>query len=182
MEHCRQQGRKGLRLADGESLPLGGGSFDLVTALDLLEHLEHESKGLDEARGVVSKVGAYYLVPSVFRFLWSDFERFSGHHRRCSNRQLRCKNEESGFEVSTLSCFNTLFFPMVRALSPVNYLAGRWRAFRSDLEMPITRLKSVVARILPLESGLIAAGDLTFSVSLVCLARTSCPQRGVDET
>jgi ubiquinone/menaquinone biosynthesis C-methylase UbiE len=170
IEYCRQQGRERLCLADGESLPFADESFDLVAALDMLEHLEHESEGLSEAWRVLKDGGHALLVVPAFGFLWSDFDRFSGHYRRYSREELRRKIEGSGFEVSRLSYFNTLLFPLVWAVRTFKNWAGRWRTFRSDLEMPVSGLNGILARIFSLESGLIAAGDLPFGVSLVCVA------------
>jgi len=170
IECCRQQGRERLCLADGQSLPFADGSFDLVAALDMLEHLEHDSEGLREAWRVLEAGGRALLVVPAFTFLWSDFDRFSGHYRRYTSSELRDKVEHAGFDITRLSYFNTLLFPFVWGVRTFKNWAGRWRTFRSDLEMPVSGLNGILARIFSLESGLIAAGDLPFGVSLVCVA------------
>jgi SAM-dependent methyltransferase len=171
VEFCREEGRERLCLADGESLPFLDGCFDLVTALDLLEHLEHEEKGLAEARRVLRPGGGILLVVPAFGFLWSDFDRFSGHYRRYSGQELKQVIEKSGFEINRLSYFNTLLFPLVWGVRAVKNWAGRWATLPSDLEMPDRRLNGLLTRVFSLESGLIAARDLPFGVSLVCTAR-----------
>jgi len=170
IDYGRQQGRARLCLADGESLPFADESFDLVAALDLLEHLEHESKGLGEAWRVLKDGGHALLVVPAFDFLWSDFDRFSGHYRRYRKEELRRKIEGSGFRVSRLSYFNTILLPLVWGVRTFKNWAGRWRTFRSDLEMPIFGLNGILGRVFSLEAGLLAVGDLPFGVSLVCVA------------
>lgn len=170
MEYSRSQQTKRLCQADAEALPFANESFDLVAALDLLEHLENELKGLREVWRVLKVGGHALLVVPAFGFLWSDFDRFSGHHRRYDKAELRRKIEGSGFEVNRLSYFNTLLFPFVWAVRAFKNWATRWHTFRSDLEMPVFGLNTVLARIFSLEGALIAAGDLPFGVSLVCVA------------
>jgi SAM-dependent methyltransferase len=182
MRYCRAQGRSRLCLADGASLPFAERSFDLVTALDLLEHLEHEASGLEEIRRVLRYGGRMVLFVPAFMFLWSDFDRFSGHHRRYTRGQLRQRVEEAGFEVVKISYFNTLLFPAVWGVRVVKNALVKWRPVRSDLDLPSGGLNGVLAKIFSLESGLIARGSLPFGVSLLCVARKGCQQRGCDET
>ena len=163
-------------------MPFAEGSFDLVTALDLLEHLEREPVGLGEMWRVLKNEGRLLAVVPAFAFLWSDFDRFSGHYRRYSKEELRRKIERSGFEVSRLSYFNTLLFPLVWGVRTFKNWAGRWHTFRSDLRMPVFGLNGILARMFSLESILIAERDLPFGVSLVCLARKNSSGRGVGET
>jgi len=171
VEYCREQGRKRLCLASGESLPFVDGSFDLVTALDLLEHLEHEAAGLREMWRVLKSDGRLLLVVPAFMFLWSEFDRFSGHYRRYTRRELKCSVEEAGFEVDRLSYFNTLLFPVIWGVRTVKNLMGTPASAGADLDLPGRVLNGLLTWVFSLESGLIARGQLPFGVSLLCLAR-----------
>ena len=182
VKFCQCQGRARLCLADGGHLPFVDGSFDLVTALDLLEHLEQESVGLREMSRVLKNEGRLVVVVPAFAFLWSDFDKFSGHYRRYTSSELRDKVERAGFEITRLSYFNTLLFPFVWGVRRFKNFAGRWKAFRSDLEMPTPGLNRLLAGIFSLEGGLMARGDLPFGVSLICIATKRPVQRGSDET
>jgi SAM-dependent methyltransferase len=182
IEYCRRQHGRHLCLARGESLPFAKGSFDLVTALDFLEHLPDDSKGLGEAWRVLKDGGYALLVVPAFGFLWSSFDRYSGHYRRYGKEGFRDKVEESGFQVIRISYFNTILFPFVWAIRTFKNWTGRWHTFRLDLGMPASGINNMLAGIFSLERGLIAAGDLPFGVSLVCVARKVSPRRGMDET
>ena len=170
VKYGREQGRARLCLADGGHLPFVEGSFDLVTALDLLEHLEQDPVGLREMWRVLKNEGHLLAVVPAFAFLWSDFDRFSGHYRRYTSSELRDKVERAGFEITRLSYFNTLLFPFVWGVRRFKNFAGRWKTFRSDLEMPTPGLNSLLASLFSLEGGLMARCDLPFGVSLICIA------------
>jgi SAM-dependent methyltransferase len=182
VKHGREQGPVRLCLADGGHLPFVEGSFDLVTALDLLEHLEQEPVGLREMWRVLKSEGRLLAVVPAFAFLWSDFDKFSGHYRRYAQAQLIRRVVGAGSEVAKPCCFDTLLFPVVWGVRAVKNPMGRWVSLSSDLETPTRGLNTALATVFCLERGLFAWRDLPFGVSLLCMARKRCPQRGVDET
>jgi SAM-dependent methyltransferase len=181
VRYCQTQDRSRLCLADGAALPFEGESFDVVTALDLLEHLPQEGRGLREMWRVLKKGGRVVLFVPAFMFLWSDFDRFSGHYRRYTRDELRQRVEEAGFEVVRISYFNTLLFPVVWGVRAVgNRLHGR-RPVRSDLDLPRGVLNGLLTRIFSLEAGLIHRASLPFGVSLFCVARKRATDLEPDE-
>jgi len=182
VKYGREQGRARLCLADGGHLPFAEGSFDLVTALDLLEHVAQEVMGQREMWRVLEHEGRLVVVVPAFAFLWSDFDKFSGRHRWYAQAQLRRRAVGAGSEVARLCCFDTLLFPVVWGVRAVKNPMGRWVSLRSDLETPTRGLNTALAAIFSLERGLFAWRDLRFGVSLLCMARKRCSQRGVDET
>ncbi len=181
IQYCKEQGRSRLCQADGSWLPFASESFDLVTALDLLEHVEDESGGLRELSRVLKSGGRILLSVPAFMFLWSDFDRFSGHYRRYSKRELRRSVEEAGFEVTKLSYFNMILFPVVLGVRLVKRFMGQRGSFSSDLQKPGKSLNAALARIFSLEGRLIAWGNLPFGVSLLCVATKTQPDCGPDE-
>lgn len=181
IRYCQVQDRSRLCLADGASLPFADRSFDLVTALDLLEHLPQEARGLQEIWRVLKNGGRVVLFVPAFMFLWSDFDRFSGHHRRYTRGELRQRVEEAGFDVVKISYFNTLLFPVVWAVRAAKNVLGKWRPVRSDLDLPSGVFNGLLTRIFSLESRLIDRGCLPFGVSLLCVARKEAADSVPDE-
>ena len=181
VEYCRGQGRSRLCLADGAELPFAESSFDLVTALDLLEHLEHEPVGLREMWRVLKEDGLLVVVVPAYMFLWSDFDRFAGHYRRYTKEDLQRRVEEAAFEVVKLSYFNTLLFPVVWVVRAAKNLMGARKPAGSDLDLSARGLNGLLAQIFSLESGLIARGSLPFGVSLLCVATKESARWESDE-
>ena len=50
---CRARGLTQVRLGAAEALPYEDATFDLVTALDVVEHLDDDTQGLSEMRRVL---------------------------------------------------------------------------------------------------------------------------------
>src|SRR5262249_32949836 len=81
------------------SLPFGDASFDLVCALDIVEHVEDDEKAWAEL-GRVAADGATLLVSvPLHPSHWTAFDEFVGHHRRYEPERLHARLVQSGFVV-----------------------------------------------------------------------------------
>ena len=61
IEFCRRRGLTGVEAAGIEALPFGDGSFDLILATDVLEHVERDDLAASELRRVAAP-GALLVV------------------------------------------------------------------------------------------------------------------------
>ena len=69
-------------LSQVTSLPFADGAFDLVCALDIIEHVDDGDGALSELSRV-SKSGAALLISTPLHpSLWTSFDDFVGHKRR----------------------------------------------------------------------------------------------------
>src|ERR1043166_8379109 len=57
IEFCRERGLDSVKLGAAEQLPYENDSFELVTALDVIEHLDDDIAGLREMRRVLRRDG-----------------------------------------------------------------------------------------------------------------------------
>src|SRR6185436_1790311 len=65
LSFCRARGLEQVKLGAAEALPYADGSFDLVTGLDVVEHLDDDVAGLKEMRRVLRPGGeALLFVPA----------------------------------------------------------------------------------------------------------------------
>src|ERR1043165_5867137 len=66
LSFCRERGLDKVRLGAGEQLPYEDATFDLVTALDVVEHMDDDLAGLREMRRVLRPGGrALLFVPTL---------------------------------------------------------------------------------------------------------------------
>ena len=82
VDFCRERGLDSVKLGAAEQLPYENGSFDLVTALDVVEHLDDDVAGLREMRRVLRPDGRLLLFVPAFMFLWGVQDDVSNHRRR----------------------------------------------------------------------------------------------------
>ncbi|TMD15330.1 MAG: class I SAM-dependent methyltransferase, partial [Chloroflexi bacterium] len=76
--------RPGMSFAYGtaEAIPFAGGSFDLVTAFDVLEHLDDDVRALREMARVVSPAGLIAVTVPAYGWMWGRQDEISHHRRR----------------------------------------------------------------------------------------------------
>lgn len=101
-------------------LPLNNGSFDLVCAFDVIEHIENEHKAVSEIYRVLKSGGRTFITVPAYQFLWSKHDEINHHFRRYQLIRLEKLFEKQGFSIEYKSYFNFfLFIPIffVRMLS-----------------------------------------------------------------
>ena len=93
-----------------EPLPFGDGSFDVVCALDILEHLDDDFASARELFRVCKPGGVLIAYVPAFRMLWGYNDDYSHHKRRYTRAQLERVVGEAGFSVEQSGYFNMLLF------------------------------------------------------------------------
>ncbi|MEJ7711027.1 MAG: class I SAM-dependent methyltransferase [Pyrinomonadaceae bacterium] len=99
LKFCRERGLTKVKLGAAERLPYADKSFDLVTALDVVEHLDDDVAGLKEMRRVLRPGGRSLLFVPAFMFLWGVQDDVSHHRRRYTIAQLKKSVATAGLEV-----------------------------------------------------------------------------------
>ena len=92
-------------LSQVTSLPFASNSFDLVCALDIVEHVEDENAALSEISRV-AKTGALLLLSvPLHPSRWTSFDDFVGHRRRYEPERLWNKLAEHRLVVERSAVF-----------------------------------------------------------------------------
>ncbi len=117
----RKRGCRDVRLMEEEDrLPFPDSSFDLLVALDVIEHIDDDLGALTEYRRVLKPGGRLLLTVPAYRWLWSHHDDLNRHRRRYRIGPVRRLLGEAGFAVrrSTYFC-SLLFLPvaLVRLIS-----------------------------------------------------------------
>jgi SAM-dependent methyltransferase len=168
---CRERGVDNVQQASGDDLPFDEGSFDLVTALDVLEHMEDDAAGLSEIHRVLRPGGTLVLTVPAYRFLWGAQDEISHHYRRYTRGELTGRLADAGFSVQRASYFNALLFPVIAAVRLARRLRPAPAELRSDFEMtPPGRLNRALGWLFGREAELVGRVNLPFGVSIVTVA------------
>jgi SAM-dependent methyltransferase len=165
------RGATGVRLYGGTTLPFDDGSFDVVTALDVIEHVADDAAVIAEMHRVLRPGGILLIMVPAFPFLWGRQDEISHHYRRYLRTGLGERVGQAGFQVNRLSYFNTLLFAPIAFVRLARRYTGA-EVVSSDFEMtsegPANRL---LARVFAAEARFVARWNLPFGVSLVLVGR-----------
>jgi|APFre7841882630_1041343.scaffolds.fasta_scaffold00450_6 SAM-dependent methyltransferase len=78
-------------LSQIRSLPFADGAFDLVCALDVIEHVDDDHLALWELSRVIKPGGILLISAPLHPSRWTAFDDFVGHKRRYEPPDLICK-------------------------------------------------------------------------------------------
>ncbi len=152
-----------------DALPFQGAEFDLITLLDVLEHVADDEAALESLSGLLRPGGHLVTTVPAFSFLWSEHDEVHRHYRRYRKRELENKVRQAGMNVVYASYFNTFLFPLIATVR----LGGRFLKRRKggDLVMPGGGVNRLLYAIFSSERALLGKMRLPFGVSLLLVAR-----------
>ena len=168
---CRERGLECVKLGAVEQLPYENESFDLVTALDVIEHLDDDVAGLREIHRVLRPGGFVLIFVPAFMFLWGVQDDVSNHRRRYTLTSMLNAIRAAGFSVEQASYANVSFFFPVLAVRTLM----RWFGLRAETEygINIPVMNGPFSQVFAAERFILKRGKLPFGVSAVCVARRS---------
>jgi SAM-dependent methyltransferase len=147
---------------DATSLPLADRSLDLVTALDVLEHLTDDRAAVAELHRVLRPGGHLVVTVPVDPRLWSAHDEAVGHVRRYTVPGLRQLLQGAGFEITEVRSWMVVLRPLVAL--------RRRRSTGSDLDDPPWWVNRVLGAAVSLDR-LPGLGRLPGVSVLVCARR-----------
>lgn len=168
---CHARGRREAQhLPAGAPLPFDDASFDIVTALDVIEHIEDDVAALTELRRVLRPGGTLLIAVPAFPMLWGDQDEISHHFRRYRRPELRAKAEAAGLSIRHASYFNTALFPVVAGIRLARRTIRSPRADKTDFTMGPAAANRVLTRLFAAESRVVPARSVPFGISLMLVA------------
>lgn len=98
---------RGAQVAFGEvtALPFAAAAFDLVCALDIIEHVDDEDGALAELSRVAKPGAAVLISTPLHPEQWTPFDDFVGHKRRYEPDRLLAKLAQHHLQVERSAVF-----------------------------------------------------------------------------
>src|SRR5215210_8743464 len=170
LEFCR---RKGLKVQKGlaETLPYQDETFDLTTALDVVEHLDDDIAGLKEMFRVTKRGGYSLIFVPAFMWLWGVQDDISNHRIRYTKKQIVERLEEAGFEIERATYANITFFTPILAGRALMKLTGIKP--ESENNVNVSALNGVFGKLFGAERFWLKNFNFPFGVSIVITASKS---------
>jgi SAM-dependent methyltransferase len=99
--------------ADARDLPLASNTCDLVTAFDILEHIDEDYLAAAEIGRVLKPGGTALIAVPCDMALWSAHDDEVGHVRRYTKPELVNLMQKAGLTVEKVWSWNVLLRPVV---------------------------------------------------------------------
>jgi SAM-dependent methyltransferase len=157
--------------AAAERLPFRSEALDLVSAFDVLEHLDDDVEGLEEIRRILRPQGVLVVAVPAYRFLWSEHDEVLGHRRRYVASELHQKLNAAGYSVDKRTYAITFAFPGILAYRLWRGLFPAKGGQKASYVMLPAWLNTLLARLLGLEARAMRAMDLPIGTSIFAIAR-----------
>lgn len=174
LNFCKERAdHHSLARADVRRLPFADNSFDIVTAMDIIEHIDDDKAATAEIRRVLKPGGRLFATVPAFQSLWSEHDEALHHYRRYTSGGLKDVLQRVGLSVEKLSYTVTTLFPPIWAyrtiarLLPKRTNDGQKKADLVEFSEPVNRALLTLSNI---ETKLVSKFDLPFGVTVACVA------------
>jgi len=152
-----------------DDIPFEDEYFSLITALDVIEHVEDDCATLKAIRAKMAQGGQAIITVPACMFLWSKHDVLNEHKRRYTRSELREKLIEAEFSIEKISYFCTFLFPaisLVRIVSNVLKLKNG-----SDVDLPSPLVNYMLQKIFSTEKLFLRFMNFPIGVSVLAVVR-----------
>lgn len=148
-----------------DMLPFDDVTFDVVAALDVVEHVADDRAAVVALRAKLKPGGLLLLTVPAYMWLWSRHDEMSHHRRRYVLAELADLVRRGGFEVAHASYFNTVLFPLgVAHIKLSNRLSSDTHF---GVRIPPRPLNTLLHTLFAAERHLVRRVSLPFGISIL---------------
>ena len=169
LRFTRQRGHDRLVCASATELPFADSSFDLITGLDVVEHVDDDLGALREINRVLKPGAPAVLFVPAFQSLWGPNDVQSGHKRRYRLPQLQAVVEAAGLHVEKITYSNLAMFAPIWLGRRLLTLLGKEEQSENRINHPL--INGLLTKLFASEANWLRKHSLPFGVSIVCVAR-----------
>ena len=141
-----------------DTMPFDDASFDLITLLDVLEHIEDDRGALLGLRRVARPGGMLLITVPAYPRLWSSHDELNLHYRRYTRRTLLDRAGEAGWRPLRTTHFNALLLPVAAAWRLGERLWSSEEPSSSELVRTPAALNWLLEQPLRAEAALLRSG------------------------
>jgi SAM-dependent methyltransferase len=170
-----------IRLGEGNSLAFEDATFDLVTALDVIEHNDDDVGMLREMHRVLKPSGLVLISVPALQWLWSFNDDINDHKRRYTAGDLESKLKDVGFTPLQSTYNNFLVFPLAAAAifankrkEPPADLRSHYfdeDAYQVDMQPTHPIVNAVLSTVGRVEQAMLGVTSLPIGTGLISIAR-----------
>ena len=175
LSFSRTHGHLQLAAAALPSRPFQSDSFDIVCALDVIEHIENDADAMRELLRICKPNGLVILTVPAYQWLWSSHDDLNEHKRRYTRPQIQALLKDLPMTVERLSYMNILLAPPVIFYRQIKRLSQCFckpnKPIRSDDFLPPRLLNWILRKVFAIEASWLTHHSLPFGTSVICAVR-----------
>lgn len=141
--------------------------FGLITALDVLEHIDDDRAAVAAMGGMLDREGHLVVTVPAFMSLWDRHDEINQHCRRYTSFQLRALLEPVGTVLQVRYWFHSLYFAK-RAVAVLNRRRG---TPITQHRLPPPPLNSLLRDFCRLEARALRRLRLPFGTTVLAVVR-----------
>lgn len=165
--------KRGLHVSKGSllTIPIKNESFDLISALDVIEHIEEEQEVLHEIKRMLAPDGHVLITVPAFQFLWSEHDIAVSHVRRYNAPQLKKSLHDAGFTIVRMSYFVSFVFPFVAIFRLLTKSGTKKSDPKPNMHKFPKLFNVILEKVMDIENMILKKYNFPFGVSIICIAK-----------
>lgn len=156
--------RSDICLLQTSKIPTDKEKFDLILALDVLEHMRFDLRFLRSLENKLTERGRIIITVPAHNFLWRKHDMQNKHFRRYSKSHLLDLVSKTRLQVKNIRYWNSLLFPLFLCsalLEKSNFkLLNKIATENSGFKLPSKSVSRLISSILGIESRIKLLGYL----------------------
>lgn len=140
-------------------------NFDLITMLDVIEHIEDETNILNKAHNCLSKDGKLIITVPALQILWTKHDEVNHHYRRYSKTSLIKVLQEVGIKID--SC--NYLFQFVGIFKLLARIIEKFYPATNHSSFPPAWINKAMMRASVWEYTLLKNTNVSFGSSLIAI-------------
>ena len=165
----RRKGR--ISVASIAAIPFADGSFDLVTAFDVICQLPspQDEASMQELARVLKPGGLLLVRVPAFQWLYGPTDRTLHTAHRYTTSEMASKLSKAGLRPLQATYANTLLFPVALARRIAARFVGQYGT--TDVRPVFGPLNRLLRTLLSLEAPVLARANLPIGLSCIVVAK-----------
>jgi len=147
------------------------GKFDVILALDVLEHIQDDVAAMSNVKDLLGENGVFIATVPAHKFLWSEHDESLHHKRRYHSLEIKRKLADAGFEVLRKSYFIVTFFPIIVFYRFWNNIFGKSAYPKTSYVLLPEAINNFFYKLLQIEAKIIKDFDFPVGTTIVTVAK-----------
>jgi len=154
IEFCRKRNIKYICQSPAEKLPFKDKTFDIITCLDVLEHVPEPVETLLELRRVIKDNGKIIITVPTFKILYTQRDEELYHLRHYEIKSLTDDINEAKLKVEKMNYFFLILFFVITPVMILSKLFYEKYAYSNATTVPPKLINEILKILFKLETSL----------------------------